>query len=172
MSVKLLTEHHLEVLSLKGGCTGKSESTLVKMPHCWKSHVATQMGKQRSPVAGASDSVRLRCTGTSESTLVKMPHCWKSHIAAQMGKQRSPVAGASDSVRLRCTGTSKSTLVKMPHCWKSHVAAQMGKQRCPVAGACDSVYSRGIEGRIPLSAWSCVLQVNTIFIYIDLSHDM
>ena len=39
MSVKLLTEHHLVFLSLKGGCTGSSESTLVKMPHCWKSHV-------------------------------------------------------------------------------------------------------------------------------------
>ena len=39
MNVKLLTEHHLEFLSLKGGCTGLSESTLVKMPHCWKSHV-------------------------------------------------------------------------------------------------------------------------------------
>ena len=43
MIVKLLTEHHLEVLSLKGGCSGSSESTLVKMPHCWKSHVAAQM---------------------------------------------------------------------------------------------------------------------------------
>ena len=39
MSVKLLTEHHLECLSLKRGRTGSSESTLVKMPHCWKSHV-------------------------------------------------------------------------------------------------------------------------------------
>ena len=38
MSVKLLTEHHLELLCLKGGCTGSSESTLVKIPHCWKSH--------------------------------------------------------------------------------------------------------------------------------------
>ena len=43
MSVKLLTEHHLEFLSLTGGCTGSSESTLVKMPHCWKSHVVAQM---------------------------------------------------------------------------------------------------------------------------------
>ena len=42
MSVKLLTEHHLEFLSLKGGCTGSSESTLVKMPHYWKSHAAAQ----------------------------------------------------------------------------------------------------------------------------------
>ena len=36
MAVKLLTEHHMEFLSLTGGCTGSSESTLVKMPHCWK----------------------------------------------------------------------------------------------------------------------------------------
>ena len=39
MTVKLLTDHHLEFLSLKGGCADSSESTLVKMPHCWKSHV-------------------------------------------------------------------------------------------------------------------------------------
>ena len=38
MIFKLLTEHHLEFLNLNGGCTGSSESTLVKMPHCWKSH--------------------------------------------------------------------------------------------------------------------------------------
>ena len=38
MIVKLLTEHHLEFLSLKGGCTGSSEFTHVKMAHCWKSH--------------------------------------------------------------------------------------------------------------------------------------
>ena len=38
MIVKLLTEPHLEFISLKGGCRGSSESTLVKMPHCCKSH--------------------------------------------------------------------------------------------------------------------------------------
>ena len=43
MSFKLLTEHHLEALSLIGGCSGASESTHVKMPHCWKSHVAAQL---------------------------------------------------------------------------------------------------------------------------------
>ena len=42
MSVKLLSEHHLEFLSLKGGCTGSSESTLFKMSHCWKSRVLAQ----------------------------------------------------------------------------------------------------------------------------------
>ena len=42
MIVKLLTEHHLEFLSLKGGCTGWSESTLVKMPNCRKSRVMAQ----------------------------------------------------------------------------------------------------------------------------------
>ena len=40
MIVKLLTEHHLEFLSFKGGCSGSSESTLVKMSNCWKSHAA------------------------------------------------------------------------------------------------------------------------------------
>ena len=43
MIVKLLIEHHLEFLGLTGGCTDSSESTLVKMPHCWKSHVTAQM---------------------------------------------------------------------------------------------------------------------------------
>ena len=43
MIVKQLTEHHLEFLSLKGGFRGSSESTHVKMPHCWKSHVAAHV---------------------------------------------------------------------------------------------------------------------------------
>ena len=42
MSVKLPTEQHLEYLSLKGDCTGSSESTLGQMPHCWKSYVVAQ----------------------------------------------------------------------------------------------------------------------------------
>ena len=43
MTVKLLTEQDLEFLSLKGGCTGSSESIQVKMPHCWKSHVTAHI---------------------------------------------------------------------------------------------------------------------------------
>ena len=43
MSVKLLTKHHLEFLSLTGGCTGSYESTLVKMSNCWKSHALAQL---------------------------------------------------------------------------------------------------------------------------------
>ena len=38
-ALKLLTEQNLKFLSLTRGCTGSSESTLVKMSHCWKSHV-------------------------------------------------------------------------------------------------------------------------------------
>ena len=30
-------------MSLKGSCTGSSESTLVKMPHFWKSYVAAHI---------------------------------------------------------------------------------------------------------------------------------
>ena len=43
MSVKLLTEHHLEFLSLKGGYTCLTESTRVTMQHYWKSHITTQI---------------------------------------------------------------------------------------------------------------------------------
>ena len=43
MNIKLLTEHHFEFLSLTEDCTGSSESTHVKMPHCWKSHVGAQI---------------------------------------------------------------------------------------------------------------------------------
>ena len=43
MIVKLLTEHDLEFLSLKGGCRGSSESTLVKMSNSWKSHAAAHL---------------------------------------------------------------------------------------------------------------------------------
>ena len=43
MTVQLLTEHHLKFLSLKGGYTGSYESSLDKIPHCWKSHVMAQI---------------------------------------------------------------------------------------------------------------------------------
>ena len=43
MTAKLLTEPHFEFLSLKGGCTGLCESTLVTIPHCWKSHDAAHI---------------------------------------------------------------------------------------------------------------------------------
>ena len=41
MIVKLVTEHHLEFYKLGG--TDLSEPTLVKMPHCWKSHATAHM---------------------------------------------------------------------------------------------------------------------------------
>ena len=43
MTVKLLTERLLEPPSLKGCFTGLSQSALVKMSHCWTSHVEAQM---------------------------------------------------------------------------------------------------------------------------------
>ena len=49
MCVKLLIELNLVFLSLTGGCTGSSESTLVKMAHCWKSHVTVQIFLNNGP---------------------------------------------------------------------------------------------------------------------------
>ena len=39
MNIKLQTEQNLEFLSLKGGCTGSSESTHVKIPHSYLSRM-------------------------------------------------------------------------------------------------------------------------------------
>ena len=43
MNIKLMSEQNLSFLSLKEGYTGSSESIHLKMPHCWKSHVATHL---------------------------------------------------------------------------------------------------------------------------------
>ena len=51
---KLLTKEYLEILSLKSGCTGSYETTLVEMTHCWKSHVVAQI------LAACIDTTNLR----------------------------------------------------------------------------------------------------------------
>ena len=47
MIVKLLIEHHLVFLSLKGGCRGSSESTLVEMSNYWKSRGSYNISTRR-----------------------------------------------------------------------------------------------------------------------------
>ena len=69
MSVKLLTEHQLEFLSLKGGCTGSSESTLVKMPHCWISHVANHIKARFFLLDFTGIFLRFRVGGTKKKGL-------------------------------------------------------------------------------------------------------
>ena len=122
MSVRLLTEHHLEPLSFKGGCTDSSESTLVKMPHCWKSHVAAhyvaqskdsnQPGHPPSLIRGFAALVtkNLSCfvqtAKTDQTVRMLMLICvicslshihfvdFSCHIMAQMGLDaRKPVYG-------------------------------------------------------------------------------
>ena len=53
MTVMLQTEHNLEFLSLKGGCTCLSESTLVKIQHCWKLCVVAQIRSTRIILASS-----------------------------------------------------------------------------------------------------------------------
>ena len=60
MIVKLLTEHNLEFLSLKEGCTGSSESTLVKMPHYWKSHVTAHISSSSTSNTKEDQVVNIR----------------------------------------------------------------------------------------------------------------
>ena len=48
-----MTEYHLEFLSLKGGCTGSSESIHDKMSHCWKSKRLILLSPVQSLLSGA-----------------------------------------------------------------------------------------------------------------------
>ena len=56
--LSLLTEHHLEFLSLTGGCTGSSGSTLVKIHHCWESHVDAHISMTINPLSANHDCSR------------------------------------------------------------------------------------------------------------------
>ena len=61
MILKILTEHHLEFLSLRGGCRGSFESTLVKMSNCSKSHAAAHLKKQKLSHTAAKRFVCSTC---------------------------------------------------------------------------------------------------------------
>ena len=52
MAVKLLTGYNLEFFSLTGDCTFSSESTLVKIPHCWKSLITAQIYREEVRLTG------------------------------------------------------------------------------------------------------------------------
>ena len=105
MIVKLLIEHHLESLSLKWGCTGLSESTLVKMSNCWKSHAASLItfdyliGGSRYKFPYLSNSVRT---------------CWTC-ISASSGWCSSPVPAVHNKSRKHLLLASTSLVFPSIH---------------------------------------------------------
>ena len=80
MIVKLLAEHHLEFLSLKRGCRGSSESTNVKMQHCWKSHALAHIRSRKS---------NKFLIWTSNNSNVKKCHDEEVAAANKLGNQYS-----------------------------------------------------------------------------------
>ena len=74
MIFKLLNEHHLEFLSLKGGCRGLSESTHVKMAYCRKSHAIAQftpLGLIRLNISCESSAARRFTRNVQPNFLLK-----------------------------------------------------------------------------------------------------
>ena len=144
MGAKLLTEHNLEFLCLKGGCTGSSESTLVKMPHCWKSHVTAQITATYIHSKGQRDVIQpLNQIWASARDFQQLGMCDQQSLrsaCAYAQSDQSLCVSLEYSVIVKlltehhleflslkggCRGSSESTLVKMPHCWKSHALAHM-----------------------------------------------
>ena len=94
MTVKLLTEHHLEFLSLKGGCTGSSESTLVKMPHCWKSHVTAQIIVKAHLTSSVFYSPFILIRENSTNSSVGKPVCSKPEA---LGRGEAVTSGGTST---------------------------------------------------------------------------
>ena len=79
MNAKLLTEHNLGFLSLKGGCTCSYEPTLVKMSHnCWKSHVAA---RERSGSVVECLIRDRRAAGSSLTGVIALWSLSKTHLS-------------------------------------------------------------------------------------------
>ena len=94
MTVKLLAKQYLEFLSLKGGCTGSTESIYVKMPHCSKSHVAAHL----APLTDSDYSTYSKFSNTffflfSHKTLAFKG--WKSQNTCQNSKWGRPDKSSS-----------------------------------------------------------------------------
>ena len=80
MIVKLLTEHHLEFLSLTGGCRGSFESTLVKMSNCWRSQAAAHLESFKG---------QTYCFLTMVVVLVLLVHCPEGKVKSKILRSKS-----------------------------------------------------------------------------------
>ena len=69
MIVELLTEHHLEFLSLKGTPTTRVCAIFRTPFGCYENLIRSDLCIYSSRRSEGG------CTGSSESTLVKIPHC-------------------------------------------------------------------------------------------------
>ena len=94
MSVKLLTEQLLEVLSLKGGCIGSSESTLVKTPHCWKSRVTAHFHEKSIIILSVPECESNEEVVSTPSAAVSCPNTCKDRNATN-NCNRPPSAGCA-----------------------------------------------------------------------------
>ena len=102
MIVKLLTEYHLEFLSLKWGCRGSSESTHVKMSHCWKSHALAQISWSHRRQQDILDSHVDSITKKTNKTMFSVP--LKNSI--QEFYLRMPSGSQSHMLQIPCSATT------------------------------------------------------------------
>ena len=83
VSVKLLTEPHLRFLSLKGGCTGSSESTLVTAQMIFLVYLVTYKGEYGMSVKALFTRIQtcLFSTGDNGMSEVRLfEHVFRCHI--------------------------------------------------------------------------------------------
>ena len=148
----------LNILCLKKGCTGSSESTLVKMPHCWKYYVAAHLLCVRAAMARLC--LHLSKCHIVENIMLRLTYCvweqlWLVCVYTCQNATLLKICCGSLIVCESSYGSSVSTLVKMPHCWK-YVAAHLLCVRAAMARLCLHLSKCHIVENIMLRLTYCV----------------
>ena len=91
MNINLLTKHHFEFLSFKGGCTGLSASIYVKIPHCLEPHAAAQIQFSRLFISYQSFKPFLFMTSSANRNLFHYHETEQPCARGQHKHQRNSV---------------------------------------------------------------------------------
>ena len=151
MSVKLLNEHSLEFLSLKGGCPSSSESIHDKIPHCWKSHVAAHYPLYFNLSAMTTTALIkfylylvsvLHCGGTTDQALELLISLQESYC------------GYSQT----CDDTSSTTQTGMPGPLEPCCSKCSCSEYCHLYGNCclSNVNNDSYQGNSDATRFSCL----------------
>ena len=124
MIIELLTQHHLEFLSLKGGWTDLSKFIHVKMPHCRKSHVSAHELWHDFQQCGILANV-----DSDEPVQTPFKHRHSKCCSLRLSSLKF-IEYSSDKQRLCLDWEYAQAGLSIcwshiPHCWKSHAPAQI-----------------------------------------------
>ena len=118
MSDKLLTEYHFELLSLKGGCTGSSESTLVK------SYIVGNHISRLKCIYHSQEPVHTKTHNLTKRAARNGP-VWLEYLLCVYSLATIPNCIQARTSDGRCPICSESSLGVRSNCWFRHALAHI-----------------------------------------------